>query len=168
MWQPNRRIAHYTLIRLLETHGLDELWLAERRGTISSCQVALKFLSLQYRGIDQAKQEASIWAQASGHRNILSFIEADVYGGLFVIASEYTPTGSLSQLLSERDRSPLPYNLAGDIILGILAGLEHLHAQMITHRDLKPAHVYLRGETPCLAGFGPLVYLRPPKKAINL
>jgi serine/threonine protein kinase len=168
MWQPNKRIGPYTLIRLLETHGLDEIWLVERHGTTSSGQVALKFLARQNRGVDEAKREARIWAQASGHPKILSFIEADLYDGLFVIAIEHTSAHSLSQLLSERERKPLHYNLTGNIILGILAGLEHLHAQKIIHRDLKPANVYLRGDTPCLAGFGLACILETTKESDRL
>src|SRR5205807_3591966 len=39
--------------------------------------------------IETVRQEAALWLQASGHPNIVPVLDAEVYDGQVVIASEY-------------------------------------------------------------------------------
>jgi serine/threonine protein kinase len=84
----------------------------------------------------------------------LPIIEADIYSGQVVIASEYAPDGSLDSWLKRYSGKAPSLESAVEIASGILAGLEHLHAQHIIHRDLKPANILLQGGTPRIADFG--------------
>ncbi len=147
------RLGPYTLVRLLGRGAFGQVWLAERRTALAVTRVALKIPLADDVDLDAIRKEASIWAQASGHPNVLPIIEADIYDGQVVIVSEYAPDGSLVDWLA-RKGGVVSLPEAARMVDGILAGLEHLHARQIVHRDLKPANVLLQGETPRLADFG--------------
>lgn len=85
---------------------------------------------------------------------MLPIIEANIYNGQVVIASEYVPGGSLRDWLKRHGGKAPSIQAAVEMSVGILAGLEHLHARRIIHRDLKPDNVLLQGETPRLTDFG--------------
>jgi serine/threonine protein kinase len=146
-------VGPYTLIEKLGKGSFGQVWLAERRTAIATTQVALKTPVDDDVNIDAIRQEASVWAQASGHPNVLPIIEANIYDGQVVIVSEYAPDGSLVEWLN-RQGGAAPVGAAVEIMSGILSGLEHLHSRRIIHRDLKPANILLQGKTPRLADFG--------------
>src|SRR6185295_639367 len=100
------------------------------------------------------KQEADLWEQASGHPNVLPIIEANIYDDHVVIASEFVPDGSLESWMKRHGGKAPSIEAAVDMVVGILAGLEHLHSRHIIHRDLKPANILLQGSMPRLAAFG--------------
>jgi serine/threonine protein kinase len=154
MHQPNDRIGPYVLVKKLGAGAFGVVWLAERRTAITTTQFALKLTRDDEVDIGRVMKEAEVWVQASGHPNVLPIIEADVYGAYVVIVSDYAPDGSLDDWL-RRHRGKAPsIEAASEMMLGIIAGLQHLHKRRIIHRDLKPANILLQGETPRLADFG--------------
>ncbi len=154
MPRPNEQIGPYTLIRQLGRGGFGVVWLAERRGALATTKVALKLLIDDEPDLKAIQQESQLWASVGGHPNVLPIIEADIYDGQVVIASEYAPDGSLDGWVKDRGGAAPSLESAISITIGILAGLEHLHNKKIIHRDLKPANILLQGETPRLADFG--------------
>jgi tRNA A-37 threonylcarbamoyl transferase component Bud32 len=147
-------IGPYTLVRRLGRGQIGVVWLAERRSSLASVRVALKFPAVTDADLEAIKREAQVWVQASGHPNILPVIEAEIYDGHVVIVSEYAPDGALDAWLrSHGGRAPSPYAAAA-MALGILEGLGHLHARGLVHRDLKPANVLLQQSAPRIADFG--------------
>lgn len=147
-------IGPYTLTDKLGQGAFGVVWLAERRTSITTTRVALKTSLDDDVDLQTIKQEADLWVQASGHPNVVPIIEADVYDGRVVIVSEYAPGGTLAERLSNLQGNPMLLDTAVEMILGILAGLEHLHLRSIIHRDLKPANILLQGDTPRLTDFG--------------
>jgi serine/threonine protein kinase len=147
-------IGPYTLTDKLGQGAFGVVWLAERRTSITTTRVALKTSLDDDVDLQTIKQEADLWVQASGHPNVVPIIEADVYDGRVVIVSEYAPGGTLAERLSNLQGTPMLLDTAVEMILGILAGLEHLHLRSIIHRDLKPANILLQGDTPRLTDFG--------------
>lgn len=154
MFRQNDKIGPYILVRELGRGAFGVVWLAERRTSISTTRFALKLPIDAEIDIDAVKQEAAVWVRASGHPNVLPIIEADVYDGQIVIVSEYAPDGSLAEWLKRHEGKGPSIGAAVEMVSGILAGLEHLHARQIIHRDLKPANILLQGEIPRLADFG--------------
>src|SRR5882724_1650135 len=148
------QIGPYTLKTKLGTGGFGVVWLAERRTSIATTLAALKIPLDTGVDIEAVKREADLWVQASGHPNVLTIIEANIYDGQIIIASEYAPDGSLELWLRQYDGKSPSTEAAVDITSGILAGLEHLHAKNIIHRDLKPANILLQRGIPRLADFG--------------
>ncbi|MCW5969162.1 MAG: protein kinase [Blastocatellales bacterium] len=147
-------VGPYTLTSKLGQGSFGVVWLAERRTAIAVTKVALKIPLDDEIELEAIRQEAALWAMASGHPNVLPIIEADVYGGRVVIASEYAPDGSLESWLRKHGGRAPSIESAVEMTIGILAGLEHLHSRRIIHRDLKPANILLQGEVPRLADFG--------------
>src|SRR4051812_28900575 len=99
MAQPQTQIGSYTLIRQIGRGGFGVVWLAEKRTAITTTSFALKLAHNEDVDIEVFKQEAAIWAQVSGHPNVLPIIEADIHDGQVVIVSEYAPGGSLQEWL---------------------------------------------------------------------
>ncbi|MDT5121280.1 MAG: eukaryotic-like serine/threonine-protein kinase [Acidobacteriota bacterium] len=154
MLQPQTQIGPYTLTTKIGEGNFGVVWLGERRTSIVTTRFALKFPKDADLKIEAIKQEAEVWMQASGHPNVLPIIEAESYDGQVVIVSEYVTDGSLKTWLEQHKGKSPSIEAAVEMMLGILAGLEHLHERGIIHRDLKPDNILLQRETPRLADFG--------------
>ena len=154
MAEPQNKIGSYTLISKIGRGGFGVVWLAEKRTAIATTRFALKLARDQDVDIEAFKQEAVIWAQVSGHPNVLPIIEADIYDGQVVIVSEYAPGGSLQSWLQKHGGRAPSIEAAVEMTSEILDGLGYLHEQRIIHRDLKPDNILLQRETPRLADFG--------------
>ena len=144
------------------------VWLAEKRTAIATTRFALKLARDEDIDLDSFKQEAAIWVHASGHPNVVSLIEADIYDEQVVLVSEYIPDGSLATWLNQHGGKAPSIDSACEMIDGVLAGLAHLHEQRIIHRDLKPDNILLRRETPRLADFGIARLLRTGSYSTNI
>ena len=153
MFKAGDTIGQYKLVSRIGEGAFGVVWLAEKQGIIKT-KFALKLPKAQDIDLEVVKQEAAVWLHASGHPNVMPIIEADVYNDQAVIVSEYTSDGSLQNHLDELKGEIMPIDDAGDLLLGILSGLEHLHNRRVIHQDLKPANILLQGETPRLADFG--------------
>jgi serine/threonine protein kinase len=154
MPRAGEQIGPYTLVNKLGRGAFGVVWLAERRTQITTTNAALKIPLDDDIDLNEIKQEADLWVRASGHPNVLPIIEADIYDDQIIIASEYAPDGSLTAWLNKRGGKAPNIETAVEIVCGILAGLEHLHARNIIHRDLKPANILFQSDTPRLADFG--------------
>lgn len=154
MDEPIRKIGPYKLIRKIGRGAFGVVWLAERQSAIAAMQVALKLPRDEDIDLEAFKQEAVIWVQASGHPNVVSLIDADIYDGQIVIVSEFVPDGSLAMWLRQQGGKAPSIESACQLIDGVLAGLAHLHERGIIHRDLKPDNILLQRDTPRLADFG--------------
>jgi serine/threonine protein kinase len=148
------KIGPYVLLRELGWGGFGVVWLAERRGSLATTQVAVKLPLDIEPDFEALAREARIWVHASGHPNVLPVIEADVYDGQIVIVSEYAAGGSLSAWLRQQPKGLPVLAKAREMATGILDGLSHLHSKGIVHRDLKPANILLQGDIPRLTDFG--------------
>src|SRR3954468_11551061 len=99
MVHPGDAVGPYILVRALGRGAFGEVWLAERRGSLLTTQVALKLPHDTAVDLDDIRREAQSWLRASGHPNVVPVLEAEVYDGQVVIASEYVAGGSLADWL---------------------------------------------------------------------
>src|SRR3954454_1681809 len=81
MFHPGDGIGPYTLLRTLGRGAFGEVWLAERRSSLLTTQVALKLPLDDTPDLEAIRQEAQVWLKASGHPNIVPVLEAEVYDG---------------------------------------------------------------------------------------
>lgn len=152
MFAADQTIGPYTLGRRIGRGGFGEVWLAERRSQFFTKRLAIKLPHDDQVDIETIQNEAVLWEQASGHPNVLPIIDADVYDGQVVIASEFAEGGSLADKLKAEGK--MSVSAACKMAIGVLNGLEFLHQRKIIHRDVKPQNILLQGSTPRLADFG--------------
>lgn len=146
------KIGPYDLERILGSGAFGEVWLGKRHGKLATTEVAIKIPRTSEQTCRILQEEAGSWVRASGHPNVVPIIEADIYDGQMAIVSEYVEGGTLAAMLEREGR--LPEEGAVEIAIGILCGLEYLHARGIVHRDLKPANVLLQHGIPRVTDFG--------------
>jgi serine/threonine protein kinase len=147
-------VGPYSLLEFLGRGAFGEVWLAERDSALAKSRLAVKLPLHAAVDLNAVRREAEVWVRAGNHPNILPMFEANIYDGQVVIVSEYAPEGSLKQWLGKHGGKPPSFDIAVDMVMAMLAGLEHLHVRGIVHRDLKPANVMMQGECPRIADFG--------------
>ena len=122
MIKSGHSIGPYTLIRTIGRGAYGEVWLAEKRSALLTTQVALKMPLVAENHVETVRKEAALWLQASGHPNIVPVLDADIYDGQVVIASEYIAGGSLYEwmtLRAEPDKAHRhPYYWAPFLLMG--------------------------------------------------
>jgi serine/threonine protein kinase len=163
-----RKLGPYKLISKIGNGAFGVVWLAEKQTSIATTRVALKLARDQDVDLEAFRQEAAIWIQASGHPNVLTMIDADIYDEQVAIVSEYVRDGSLAGWLKRSGGKAPSIEAACQIIDGTLAGLAHLHERRIIHRDLKPDNILLQRDTPRLADFGISRLLRTGSYSTNI
>jgi predicted ATPase len=168
MIQAGDTIGPYTLIRTLGRGAFGEVWLAERRSSLITTQVALKLPLDANADLEAIRTEAQVWLRASGHPNIVPLIDAEVYAGQVLIASEYVSGGSLQEWLAQHGGKARSVDAAVQMMGGILEGLQHLHESGLIHRDLKPSNVMVQMGKPRLTDFGLTRVLKPTGHTSNL
>ncbi|MBP7866612.1 MAG: protein kinase [Acidobacteria bacterium] len=154
MLVPGGRIGPYHLVKRLGEGGFGVVWLAEKRTTLAVTRFALKVPLVEDPDVEAVRREAAVWQRAAGHPNVLPLIEADIFDGRLVIVSEYAAGGSLKDWLAAGGGRAPSVAAAAEMALGVLEGLEHLHARGILHRDLKPANVLMQAGRPRITDFG--------------
>jgi serine/threonine protein kinase len=168
MLRPGAQIGPYILTGKLGRGSFGVVWLAEKRTPLATTRVALKIPHDDELDMDAIKQEAALWARASGHPNVIPIIEANIYDEQIVIASEYASEGSMQDWLNRHGGAAPSIDLAVRVMFGILDGLEHLHTQQIIHRDLKPSNLLLQGQTPRIADFGISRIIKTTSQSITI
>lgn len=161
---PGDQIGPYTLVKFLGEGTFGEVWLSEKAGSLVSPKAPLKSalkipMKRNDMSIEKVKHEARLMAMASGHPNIVSITDADVYDNVFVLAMDYIADGSLGDLLKRRADGKLDLEEAITVTIGILEGLSHLHERGIIHRDLKPENILMQTMFPKITDFGLSRYL---------
>jgi serine/threonine protein kinase len=160
-------IGPYRILRQLGCGAFGVVWLAEKRdlGGVEYCALKipqnLNDLDSTTAILEAIRSEARNWKRVSGHPNVVSYYEANVFSGHIVIVSEYVSGGTLEEYLQAQG-GQIPFETAIVLCSGILAGIEHLHQSGLLHRDVKPSNILLERTnaemgmpgTPKLADFG--------------
>lgn len=134
-------LDRYRLESVLGTGGMGRVYLATH--VALGTRVAVKVLSSDDdpSAHDRFRREAELMAKVR-HPNVVAVLDFGISDkGLPCIVMEYVDGVSLEDLLQRE--GPLPWGDACQLILGVLAGLEAVHAAGIMHRDLKTSNVIL-------------------------
>ena len=89
MAEPTRKLGPYTLISKIGSGAFGVVWLGKNKQPLPPRRVALKLSRDEDVDLEAFRQEAAIWIHASGHPNVLTMIDADIYDEKVVIVSEY-------------------------------------------------------------------------------
>lgn len=89
------------------------------------------------------------------------------------ILTDYMEKGSLDQLLTleQKEMAPEIWDLTHKmcVVFGVAAGMQHLHAANIIHRDLKTGNILLNSKLePCIADFGLSKHMQKDAKSMSM
>jgi len=144
------RIGKYELIRLLDTGGMGELWVA--RDTYTEREVALKLIKQDddpdiETKIKRFRLESKA-AAAATHPNIVTLFDAgtDEAGTHYIALELLVGYQQLQSSFSASD--PLAPDLIARLMLQAVEALRTLHATGYVHRDIKPANLLVNLSDP--------------------
>lgn len=141
------RLGKYTLLRLLGSGGMGEVYLARQEGPagfVKSLVVKriLRRLAEDQTFVDLFLGEARLAAQLS-HPNVVQIFELGEEGGAYFMAMEHVHGHSLRavQRQAAKAQGPLEPSLVARICSQALQGLHYAHGRGIVHRDVSPENI---------------------------
>ncbi len=143
---PPQTVGDYRLLRELGHGGMGSVWLAERIDGVPKRTVALK---LPHAGpatpalVERFARERDILASLE-HPHIARLYDAGVTaGGQPYLAMEVVDGQPINAYCDEH-----ALGLAKRIVLmmQVLQAVQHAHAHLVVHRDLKPGNILVTGE----------------------
>jgi len=145
-------IPGYRVLSTLGSGGMATVYLAEQQSL--EREVALKVMAPALAAnadfCEQFLKEGRITAKLS-HPNLVTVHDIGCYVGVYYMASEYLPAGSLRERLSKR----LSIGQALDVARDLASGLNYAHEMGFVHRDVKPGNILFRANgSAVLADFG--------------
>lgn len=108
------------------------VWRAKWRN--SPCVVKrLKDKAIQEKLLQEFREESRVWMNIRPHANVVQFLGASSKVPNICIVTEYLPLGDARQLVKSQS---IPLKSKLNLLLGIAAGVCHLHREGVVHRDL--------------------------------
>jgi hypothetical protein len=152
-------ISNYQIIKSLGQGGCGEVFLAQHQKTKNpvALKIMLPAVAAKEQGVRMFLRETENNKYLQ-HPNVIQCLDYDFAGNTFFFAMEYCEGGDVWDLMEKLGGS-LPVNIAVDIILQVLDGLEYAHnvevpyvrladgklgkGKGLVHRDLKPNNIFI-------------------------
>ncbi|MDX3801815.1 serine/threonine-protein kinase [Streptomyces sp. AK04-3B] len=146
------RIGAHTLLARLGAGGMGQVYLGRSPG---GRLVAIKVIRDEI--VDHPEALARFRREVETVRAVRSaytanLIDASLDTAPYWLATEYVPGPTLSRAVAAK--GPLPAETCRGLLAALAEGLAAVHAQRVTHRDLKPQNVILAAQGPQLIDFG--------------
>jgi serine/threonine-protein kinase PpkA len=146
-------IPGYTILRPIGEGGMASVFLAIQKSL--EREVALKVMSpVLASNAEFASRfliEGKITAKLQ-HPNLVTVYDIGTHNGIYYLAAEYIPGGTLKERITEGGLSVAE---TLDVISDIAQGLDFAHQKGFVHRDVKPGNVLYRNDgRVVLADFG--------------
>ncbi len=146
-------IPGYRILRPIGEGGMASVFLAVQESL--DREVALKVMSPMLAANSEFAQrfliEGKITAKLQ-HPNLVTVYDIGSHNGVYYLAAEYIPAGTLKERISEGGLSVAEIL---DIATDIGQGLDFAHQKGFVHRDVKPGNVLFRNDgRVVLADFG--------------
>jgi len=146
-------IPGYTIIRPIGEGGMASVFLAMQ--TSLEREVALKVMSPALAANAEFASRFLIEGKITGklqHPNLVTVYDIGSHNGVYYLAVEYIPGGTLKERLAEGGLSVAEML---DITSDIALGLDFAHQKGFVHRDVKPGNILFRDDgRVVLADFG--------------
>lgn len=149
------QIGNYQITHQIGQGGMAHVYLAARSDGLFDQQVAVKLLSadkMTSSHRDQFNRERELLASLN-HPNIAKIFDGGILKeGIHYLVMEYVAGQPIDEYVSEKQ---LTTKEIIQIVIKVLAGLQHAHNQFILHRDLKPANILINESgDPVIVDFG--------------
>ncbi|HEX5756631.1 MAG TPA: protein kinase [Arenimonas sp.] len=146
-------IPGYKILRPIGEGGMASVFLAIQESL--DREVALKVMSPALAANGEFAQrfliEGKITAKLQ-HPNLVTVYDIGTHAGVYYLAAEYIPAGTLKERIAEGGLSVAEIL---DISTDIAQGLDFAHQKGFVHRDVKPGNVLFRNDgRVVLADFG--------------
>ncbi|GAB4664127.1 serine/threonine-protein kinase PknH/PknJ [Mycobacterium intracellulare] len=136
--------AGYTIIRLLGSGGMGEVYLAQHPRLPR--RDALKLLPREWSADDEFRarfnREADL-ASTLWHPHIVGVHDRGEEDGQLWISMDFVDGLDAARLLADRYPAGMPPEDVVRIVSGVASALDHAHKQALLHRDVKPANIML-------------------------
>ena len=141
---PGTSFAGYTIVRMLGTRGLGEVYLAQhphlpRRDALKILPAAMTDDSEFHA---RFRQEANI-ATTLHHPHIVQVHDRGECEGRLWTAMDYVDATDVAELMRERFPAGMPPGQAQAIITAVAEALDYAHQRGMLHRDVQPARILL-------------------------
>lgn len=155
---PQTSIGHYEIHRRIGSGGMGDVYAAEHKAL--GKRVAIKVLRRKFADDETVKarfiREGKLAARLR-HPNIVDVTDVAVIDGLPCLVMELLEGEPLADKVLRE--GALPERELVDLLVPIVAALDHAHSEGVLHRDLKPGNVFIArgwdGEViPKLLDFG--------------
>lgn len=136
--------AGYTIIRLLGSGGMGEVYLAAhpRLPRQDALKVLPASISADSEYRERFNREADI-AAALWHPHIVEIHDRGEHDGQLWIAMDYVDGTDAAKLLKERFSGGMPAHQVCEIVTAVAGALDYAHQRDLLHRDVKPANILL-------------------------
>ena len=141
--------ADYTILRVLGTGGMGEVYLAEHPRLPR--QDALKVLGAEVSHDEEYRQRFNQEAEMVAtlrHPNIVTIYDRGDCNGRLWISMEYVDGTDAARLLTERYPDGIPAAEVVRIVTAVADALGHAHSRYLLHRDIKPANILIGHPEP--------------------
>lgn len=146
-------IPGYTIIRPIGEGGMASVFLAVQ--TSLEREVALKVMSPALAANAEFASRFLIEGKITGklqHPNLVTVYDIGSHNGIYYLAVEYIPGGTLKERIAEGGLSVAEML---DITSDVALGLDFAHQKGFVHRDVKPGNILFRADgRVVLADFG--------------
>jgi formylglycine-generating enzyme len=113
---------------------------------LEDCFKAIKVISSQFYddkiAMSQLKEEATRMIKLN-HPNIVRLFDVHLDGEVRYLDMEYVDGGDLSDLMLKYPQRKVPEEQVIEISHQIAAGMQHIHAHNVIHKDIKPQNIML-------------------------
>jgi len=143
--------ADYTILRVLGSGGMGEVYLAEHPRLPR--QDALKVLGADVSHDEEFRQRFNQEAEMVAtlrHPNIVTIYDRGDCDGRLWISMEYVDGTDAARLLTERYPDGIPVAEVVRIVAAVAEALDYAHSRFLLHRDIKPANILIGRPEPGL------------------
>lgn len=141
--------AGYTILRLLGSGGMGEVYLAQhpRLPRRDALKILPANLTADREFRERFSREADLAARLS-HPHIVAIHDRGEFRGQLWISMDYVEGTDAAQLLLSRYPSGIPQAEVFEIISAVADALDYAHSRGLLHRDVKPGNILLGDPAP--------------------
>ncbi|MDC8769975.1 serine/threonine-protein kinase [Roseateles albus] len=135
-----RRMGAWALLCKIGEGGMGQVWLARRADGLYEQEVVVKLLrgDLQQASLSERFARERAVLGRLNHPGIAKLLDAGIEAGLPFLVLEYVD----GRTLTEHVRAACPTVAERvTLLIRVAQAVEHAHAQLVVHRDLKPTNV---------------------------